>query len=178
VRLRKSLVLFIDCLKVHQAGFTLCRGFDGLLSFSSEEQLLRDHFQEAVLFLHGDKDGRAAGGAIAVRLVSKLSTRLVEIPAGSQPDQLGPDQIRCLCIPGYFLTARCSITIPRRQGALQRWFYRGELCSPLKGKQARRPRLSRDDDAVARVASASAQWPAHLPRCRQWIFKVSAPSGG
>jgi hypothetical protein len=35
-------------------------------------------------------------------LVPKVSTRLVEIPAGSQPDQFGADQIRCLCIPGYF----------------------------------------------------------------------------
>jgi hypothetical protein len=35
-------------------------------------------------------------------LVSHVSTRLVEVPPGSQPDQLGADQLRCLCIPGYF----------------------------------------------------------------------------
>jgi DNA primase len=68
----------------------------------SQEKLLQDCFQEVVRLLDGDKAGRAASGAIAARLVSKLSTRLVEIPAGSQPDQLGEDQIRCLCIPGYF----------------------------------------------------------------------------
>lgn len=44
----------------------------------------------------------AFGVAIAARLCSKISTRLVEIPTGCQPDQLGADQIRCRCIPGYF----------------------------------------------------------------------------
>jgi hypothetical protein len=52
--------------------------------------------------LDGDKAGRTAAIKIASRLVSKVSTRLVEIPTGGQPDQLDADQIRCLCIPGYF----------------------------------------------------------------------------
>jgi hypothetical protein len=43
-----------------------------------------------------DSAGRAAAAAIAQRLISKVSTRLIEAPAGSQPDQLGADQIRCL----------------------------------------------------------------------------------
>jgi len=67
-----------------------------------QEQLLHTRFREVVLLLDGDKAGRSAAAAIATRLVSKVSTRVVEIPAGSQPDQLGADQIRCLCIPGYF----------------------------------------------------------------------------
>jgi DNA primase len=67
-----------------------------------QERLLQDHFKEVVLLLDGDKAGRTAAATIAARLCSKISTRLVEIPAGSQPDQLGADQIRCLCIPGYF----------------------------------------------------------------------------
>ena len=67
-----------------------------------QEELLCEQFQEVTLFLDGDSAGRAAGAAIAQRLVSKVSTRLIEAPAGSQPDQLGADQIRCLCIPGYF----------------------------------------------------------------------------
>jgi hypothetical protein len=56
----------------------------------------------AVLLLDGDSAGRSAGARIAERLVSKVSTRVVEIPVGVQPDLLGADQIRCLCIPGYF----------------------------------------------------------------------------
>lgn len=67
-----------------------------------QEALLQQHFREVILLLDGDKAGRSAGTIIAKRLVSKLSTRLVEIPDGGQPDQLGSDQIRCLCIPGYF----------------------------------------------------------------------------
>ena len=71
-----------------------------------QEELLHEHFREVVLLLDGDRAGRVAGAAIAQRLVSKVSTRLVEIPDGSQPDQLGADQIRCLCIPGYFWGSR------------------------------------------------------------------------
>ena len=67
-----------------------------------QEELLREHFQEVILFLDGDRAGRVAGAAIAQRLVARVSTRLVEIPAGSQPDQLGANQIRCLFIPGCF----------------------------------------------------------------------------
>ena len=66
------------------------------------ERLLQQHFQKVILLLDGDRAGRAAGIAIAARLCSKISTRLVEIPSDTQPDQLGADQIRCLCIPGYY----------------------------------------------------------------------------
>ena len=54
------------------------------------------------MLMDGDKAGRNAGVEIAGRLVAKLATRLVEVPTGSQPDQLCADQIQCLCIPGYF----------------------------------------------------------------------------
>lgn len=119
-RFRKSLVLFnlhraaregksvvvvegfFDCFNVHQAGLPCVVALMGCSLSFRQEDLLAQHFQEVVLLLDGDKAGRSAGTAIAGRLVSKLSTRLVEIPAGNQPDQLGADQIRCLCIPGYF----------------------------------------------------------------------------
>jgi hypothetical protein len=52
--------------------------------------------------LDGDRAGRTASAVIASRLASGLFVREVEVPRGSQPDQLGADQIRCLCIPGYF----------------------------------------------------------------------------
>ena len=67
-----------------------------------QEELLQQHFREVVLLLDGDNAGRRAGAGIAQRLVSKVSTRLVEPPSGTQPDMLNPDQIRCLCIPDYF----------------------------------------------------------------------------
>jgi DNA primase len=93
---------FFDCLKVHQAGLPCVVALMGCSLSQRQEQLLRGHFHEVILLLDGDNAGRTAGPAIAGRLVSTLSTKIVEVPAGSQPDQLGADQIRCLCIPGYF----------------------------------------------------------------------------
>ena len=119
-RFRKSLVLFnlhravnhgktvvvvegfFDCLNVHQAGLRCVVALMGCALSQHQERLLQQHFQEVILLLDGDRAGRAAGIAIAARLCSRISTRLVEIPSGTQPDQLGADQIRCLCIPGYF----------------------------------------------------------------------------
>jgi DNA primase len=119
-RFRKSLVLFnlhraaaegksvvvvegfFDSFKVHQAGLRCVVALMGCSLSLRQEELLRKHFQEVALLLDGDKAGCAAAAAIAERLVSKLSTRLVELQPGSQPDQLGADQIRCLCIPDYF----------------------------------------------------------------------------
>lgn len=118
-RFRKSLVLFnlhraaaagksvvvvegfFDCFNVHQAGLPCVVSLMGCSLSPWQEELLQERFQEVVLFLDGDKAGRTAAIKIASRLVSKVSTRIVEIPTG-QPDQLGADQIRCLCIPGYF----------------------------------------------------------------------------
>lgn len=93
---------FFDCLNVHQAGLPCVVALMGCTLSQHQEQLLQQHFQEVILLLDGDRAGRAAGVAIAARLCSKISTRLVEIPSGTQPDQLGADQIRCLCVPGYF----------------------------------------------------------------------------
>ena len=93
---------FFDCFKVHQAGLPCVVALMGSSLSRYQEMLLQRHFPEVVLLLDGDKAGRIAGLGIASRLVSTLSTRIVEVPEGSQPDQLGADQIRCLCIPGYF----------------------------------------------------------------------------
>lgn len=119
-RFRKSLVLFnlhraaaggksvivvegfFDCFKVHQAGLRCVVALMGCSLSLQQGALLQQHFREVTLLLDGDKAGRSAGTIVAQRLVSRLSTRLVEVPDGSQPDQMGADQIRCLCIPGYF----------------------------------------------------------------------------
>ena len=93
---------FFDCLKVHQAGLACVVALMGCSLSRQQEHLLLRHFHEVVLLLDGDNAGRSAAARIAERLVSTVSTRLVEIPGGTQPDLLGADQIRCLCIPGYF----------------------------------------------------------------------------
>jgi DNA primase len=119
-RFRKSIVLFnlhravgygdsvivvegfFDAVNVHQAELPCVVALMGCSLSQQQEALLQEHFREVVLLLDGDNAGRRAGTTIAQRLVSKVSTRLVEIPEGSQPDTLCADQIRCLCIPGYF----------------------------------------------------------------------------
>lgn len=118
-RFRKSLILFnlhravhqgkrvvivegfFDCFKVHQAGVPCVVALMGCSFSRRQTDLLEQHFSEALLLLDGDKAGRTASATIAAQLVSKLSTRIVNVPDGTQPDQLSEDQIRCLCIPGY-----------------------------------------------------------------------------
>ena len=119
-RFRKSLVLFnlhravdhgesvvvvegfFDCIRVHQAGLPCVVALMGCSLSIRQEALVQQHFREVILLLDGDKAGRSAAGAIAARLLSKLSTRLIEMADESQPDQMGADQIRRLCVPGYF----------------------------------------------------------------------------
>jgi len=119
-RFRKSLVLFnlhraihhgkrvvivegfFDCIKVHQAGLPCVVALMGCSLSRRQTELLERHFSEVVLLLDGDKAGRAASATLAAQLVPKLSTKLVNVPEGSQPDHLSEDQIRCLCIPDYF----------------------------------------------------------------------------
>ena len=101
----RSVILvegFFDCLNVHQAGLPCVVALMGCTLSDRQARLLEQHFREVVLLMDGDKAGRTAGAVIAGRLVTKPSTRLVEIPAGRQPDQLSADQIQCLCIPDYF----------------------------------------------------------------------------
>jgi DNA primase len=113
-RFRKSLVLFnlhrasthgesvvvvegfFDCIRVHQAGLPGVVALMGSSLSIQQEELLQDHFREIILLLDGDKAGRTAGTTISKQLVAKLSTKLIEVPDGMQPDQIGPDQIRSL----------------------------------------------------------------------------------
>jgi hypothetical protein len=93
---------FFDCFKVHQAGLPCVVALMGCSLSQWQGDLLERHFNEVVLLLDGDNAGRTASADLAARLVHTLSTRVVSVPDGSQPDQLSEDQLRCLCIPGYF----------------------------------------------------------------------------
>ena len=116
-RFRKSLVLFnlhraiqrgksvimvegfFDCFKVHQAGFPCVVALMGSSLSQRQDLLLRKHFQHVTVMLDGDPAGRRAGAMIAARLVNKMAVEVVEIPLGTQTDQLGADQINTLCDP-------------------------------------------------------------------------------
>jgi DNA primase len=93
---------FFDCFNVHQAGFPCVVALMGCSLSYRQEVLLQQHFREVTLMLDGDKAGRRAGAIIAARLATKLSVRVVEVPIGTQPDQLSADQIHCLCDPDFF----------------------------------------------------------------------------
>jgi hypothetical protein len=105
VRHGKAVIVvegFFDCFNVYQAGFPCAVALMGCSLSQRQEVLLQKHFQQVTLMLDGDTAGRRAAALIAARLVTKLAVRVVEIPLGSQPDQLGADQIHCLCDPDFF----------------------------------------------------------------------------
>jgi len=93
---------FFDCFKVHQAGLPCVVALMGCSISHRQEDFLERHFNDVMLLLDGDNAGRTASVTVAARLVHKLSTKVVSVPDGSQPDQLSEDQLRCLCVPGYF----------------------------------------------------------------------------
>lgn len=87
---------YFDCLKVHQAGFPCVVALMGTVLFDAPEALLLGQFKQVILVLDGDSSGRRATESIAAQLAGKCWVRLVWAPAGSQPDQLGPEEIRAL----------------------------------------------------------------------------------
>ena len=115
-RFRKSLVLFnlhraastdddtkvvvvegfLDCMKVHQAGYPCVVALMGSTLSVRQEKLLEDHFQRVVLMLDGDKAGISAATTIAARLTRKLFVKVVDVPAGRQPDEMSTEEIRVL----------------------------------------------------------------------------------
>lgn len=92
---------FFDCFHVHQAGFPCVVALMGCALSHRQEILLQQHFRDVTLMLDGDNPGRRAAVIIAARLVTKLAVRVLEIPDGSQPDNLHADQIRCLVEPFF-----------------------------------------------------------------------------
>ena len=78
---------FFDAVNVHQAGLPCVVALMGCSLSRRQEELLLEHFREGCSApRRRQRRLRHAGAAIAQRLVSKLSTRLVELPGGIQPD--------------------------------------------------------------------------------------------
>jgi len=79
---------YFDCLRVHQTGFRCVVALMGSALSASQERLLTERFERAILMLDGDAAGRAASRAIGTRLSEKCSVVVIDVPAGAQPDQL------------------------------------------------------------------------------------------
>jgi DNA primase len=95
VRLVVVVEGFIDCLKVHEAGFPAVALMGSSLS-EAQEQLLAAHFTQVVLMLDGDEAGSRAAAEIAARLVRTVFVRIVDVGEGKQPDQLSSEVIQKL----------------------------------------------------------------------------------
>jgi DNA primase len=85
---------FFDCLRVHQAGFGCVVALMGSALYDRQQWLLREHFRQVVLMLDGDDAGRRASTVIAAQLVHCCPLRVVELAAGTQPDQHSEAAIR------------------------------------------------------------------------------------
>jgi DNA primase len=85
---------FVDCMRVHQAGFPNIAALMGAQLSPTQKDLLTSRFQQIVLMLDGDETGRAAMTRIARDLSSACLVIQVRLPANVQPDQMTADQIR------------------------------------------------------------------------------------
>jgi DNA primase len=85
---------FFDCLKVYQAGFCSVVALMGAALYDRQQELLTERFQQIILMLDGDHAGRRASAAIQVRLARHCPVLVIELAAGTQPDQLSEQDIQ------------------------------------------------------------------------------------
>jgi DNA primase len=90
---------YFDCVRVHQAGFPCVVALMGSSLSATQERMLGERFARVWLMLDGDAAGRAASRVISRRLSEACSVALVNVPAGTQPDQLSPTLIQDLIGP-------------------------------------------------------------------------------
>jgi DNA primase len=86
---------FFDCMKVTQAEH-VCVALMGCSLSKEQETQLVAHFRQVVIMLDGDEAGRNAAIEITTRLVPKMWVRIVNVPEGSQPDQVAVEELRAL----------------------------------------------------------------------------------
>jgi DNA primase len=79
---------YFDCLRVHRAGLPWVVALMGSSLSAEQENALLAAFDRVALLLDGDAAGRAASRAIATRLSRRCWVAEVQVPDGTQPDQL------------------------------------------------------------------------------------------
>lgn len=88
---------FIDCLRVSQAGIENVVGLMGTELYEHPAELLARRFAAGVVvMLDGDQAGRMAGQKVAAGLRQSCEVRVIELPAGVQPDQMRERDLRDL----------------------------------------------------------------------------------
>jgi DNA primase len=85
---------YFDCLRVHQAGFSFVVALMGSALSANQERVLTERYEQVILMLDGDAAGRAASQVIGARLSERCSVVRVQVPEGTQPDQLSSAAIQ------------------------------------------------------------------------------------
>jgi len=87
---------YFDCMRVHQAGFPGGVALMGASLSARQECMLLGRFERVILLLDGDTTGRDGSRTIAARLSSRCPIVTVQLPDGTQPDQLSTTAIQNL----------------------------------------------------------------------------------
>jgi len=85
---------YFDCMRVHQAGFPGVVALMGASLSPRQESTLLERFDRVIVLLDGDAAGLAGSRSIAARLSGRCSLVTVELPDGTQPDQLSTTAIQ------------------------------------------------------------------------------------
>lgn len=98
----KGLILvegFFGCMKVWQAGFKNVVALMGSSLSEEQEILIADAVGsqgKVVLMFDGDKAGHECKDDVLSRLITKVYVKVVNLPEGSQPDNLSNEEIKKL----------------------------------------------------------------------------------
>ncbi len=85
---------FVDCLRIHQAGFPNVVALMGSTLSDAQERLLVEHFDRLALMFDGDEAGTKCLREFYVRLRRRQYLREIHLEPGEQPDALTEDRIR------------------------------------------------------------------------------------
>jgi 5S rRNA maturation endonuclease (ribonuclease M5) len=90
---------FFDCMKLRQAGIQSVVALMGSALYELQRCALFGRFRHVVVMLDGDVTGRKAGKTVAGRLRPHCTVQVVELPLGTQPDQLSMEAVRGILQP-------------------------------------------------------------------------------
>ncbi len=90
---------FFDCMKLHQAGIRSVVALMGSALYEPQRCALVGRFRHVIIMLDGDVTGRKAGKTVAGRLRPHCAVKVVELPLGTQPDQLSTEAVREILPP-------------------------------------------------------------------------------